>query len=80
MGRVNFSAYGTPGRLAECVSRAVSEHGVPNSFSPGELAASYGGGRPADYGIHAHAIVFILRTAGYRLEYSSRRFVVTGEP
>lgn len=32
--------------VAQAILRATNEHGRPNTFSPGELASSYGAPRP----------------------------------
>ena len=82
MARENIYALGDVAHVvADALERAVDEHGTPNSFSPGELAAFYLGGayvRPATMGAGfvIAAVGRILRRRGFVIEYRDRRYHV----
>jgi hypothetical protein len=60
--------------------RAADEHGAPNSFTPGELAAHYCNLTPMEIGRVAWAACFALRVRGYGATYADRRFSITRLP
>jgi hypothetical protein len=55
--------------MAAALARAIDEHGVPNSFSPGELALRYSDFRAVDFGRAAPRIIAILHQHRYVIEY-----------
>lgn len=71
--------------VARALSDAIEEHGMPNTFTPGELAAEYVRGayvRAASMG-NAYVVAQVVATlarAGVVAEYRDRRFHVSPRP